>query len=169
MYLHFIFHWREDRKVFPFQTPDLSLMKKIKVLYFPSLWPGSSIDQARGRTPSSNASSCISGTFPVETNWGNFTTPELKGFQSNISRFPYDFNLRSSMIDQPASYVRGSSQPSRNVESFLPDFTESMSQATCISISSPHSFDRDRFRSRSEGSLAIFWWSDGWIHIQINK
>ncbi|KAL7587550.1 hypothetical protein Lser_V15G41005 [Lactuca serriola] len=90
----------------------------------------------------------ISGISPVKTTRGNSASPKIRAWQANIPGFSTEAppNLRTSLADRPASYVRGSSPASRSSR-------QSMSP-TPRSISSSHSHDRDRFSPRSKGSIA---------------
>ncbi|KAK1365659.1 ATP-dependent DNA helicase Q-like 5-like [Heracleum sosnowskyi] len=99
----------------------------------------------------------IRGISPVKSNRGNSASPKVRAWQSNIPGFPSEAppNLRTSLADRPASYVRGSSPASRNGREFpSKSGRQSMSPTTTRSIGSSHSHDRDRFSSRSKGSLA---------------
>ncbi|XP_071690927.1 uncharacterized protein [Rutidosis leptorrhynchoides] len=80
---------------------------------------------------------------------GNSVSPKVKAWQVNIPGFSTEVppNLRTSLADRPASYVRGSSPASRNGR-------HSMSPIGSRSISSSHSQDRDRFSAYSKGSIA---------------
>ncbi|KAL8121350.1 uncharacterized protein LOC141659032 [Apium graveolens] len=105
----------------------------------------------------SNAASGIRGISPVKSNRGNSASPKVRAWQSNIPGFPSEAppNLRTSLADRPASYVRGSSPASRNGREFpSKSGRQSMSPTTTRSIGSSHSHDRDRFSSRSKGSIA---------------
>lgn len=90
----------------------------------------------------------VRGTSPIRTSRGNSASPKIRGWQSNIPGFSLEAppNLRTSLSDRPASYVRGSS-PSKFSR-------QSMSPTASRSISSSHSHDRDRFSSHSKGSFA---------------
>lgn len=67
----------------------------------------------RIRTGSSSPafSSGIRRTSPVKTSHGNSASPKIRTWQTNIPGFSSEapLNLRTSLADQPASYVRGSS------------------------------------------------------------
>ncbi|CAA0833147.1 Unknown protein [Striga hermonthica] len=56
------------------------------------------------------------GTSPVKTSRGNSASPKIKAWQSSIPGFSSEVppNLRTSLADRPASYVRGSSPASGN-------------------------------------------------------
>ena len=56
-------------------------------------------------------SSGVRGTSPVKTNRGNSASPKIRAWQTNIPGFSSEAppNLRTSLADRPASYVRGSS------------------------------------------------------------
>nr|XP_043634259.1 cell wall protein RBR3-like [Erigeron canadensis] len=80
---------------------------------------------------------------------GNSVSPKIRAWQANIPGFSTEAppNLRTSLADRPASYVRGSSPASRNRR-------QSMSPVASRSIGSFHSHDRDRSSSYSKGSIA---------------
>jgi len=64
-------------------------------------------------------------------------------------------NLRTSLGDRPASYVRGSSPASRNGRDAVSTRSrKSVSPSASRSVSSSHSHERDRFSSQSKGSVA---------------
>ncbi|ESR51345.1 hypothetical protein CICLE_v10030548mg [Citrus x clementina] len=99
----------------------------------------------------------VRGTSPIRTSRGNSASPKIRGWQSNIPGFTLEAppNLRTSLSDRPASYVRGSSPASRNGKDSTSKFSrQSMSPTASRSISSSHSHDRDRFSSHSKGSFA---------------
>ncbi|KAF3944810.1 hypothetical protein ACB098_03G125500 [Castanea mollissima] len=103
------------------------------------------------------ASPGIRGTSPIKTSRGNSASPKIRAWQANIPGFSSDAppNLRTSLADRPASYVRGSSPASRNGRESTSKFNrQSMSPTAPRSISSSHSHDRDRFSSHSKGSVA---------------
>lgn len=56
------------------------------------------------------------GSSPVKASRGNSASPKLQAWPSNLPGFSTDAppNLRTSLGDRPASYVRGSSPASRN-------------------------------------------------------
>ncbi|XP_050205258.1 uncharacterized protein LOC126655232 [Mercurialis annua] len=97
------------------------------------------------------------GVSPVRTSRGNSASPKISAWQSNIPGFPSEVppNLRTSLADRPASYVRGSSPASRNGKESASKFgRQSMSPTATRSVSSSHSQDRDRVSSHSRGSVA---------------
>ncbi|PIA33655.1 hypothetical protein AQUCO_04000016v1 [Aquilegia coerulea] len=131
------------------------------------------------------ASSGRTGVSPVKTSRGNSASPKLRAWQSNIPGFSTDAppNLRTSLADRPASYVRGSSPASRNGRGLSPASSngrglspvssnarglspasrngrdssskrQSMSPTASRSASSSCSHDRDQFSSQSKGSMA---------------
>ncbi|KAJ0037562.1 hypothetical protein Pint_23666 [Pistacia integerrima] len=103
------------------------------------------------------ASSGVRGTSPIRTSRGNSASPKIRAWQSNIPGFSLEAppNLRTSLVDRPASYVRGSSPASRNGRDSASKFgRQSMSPTASRSASSSHSHDRDRFSSHSKGSVA---------------
>ncbi|KAK3223576.1 hypothetical protein Dsin_010601 [Dipteronia sinensis] len=102
-------------------------------------------------------SSSVRGTSPIRTSRGNSSSPKIRAWQSNIPGFSLEAppNLRTSLADRPASYVRGSSPASRNGRDSTPKYgRQSMSPTTSRSVSSSHSHDRDRFSSHSKASVA---------------
>ncbi|XP_061360789.1 uncharacterized protein LOC133304747 [Gastrolobium bilobum] len=97
-------------------------------------------------------SSGIRGTSPIKTNRGNSTSPKIRAWQTNIPGLTSEAppNLRTSLADRPASYVRGSSPASRNGrDSTSKVGRQSMSPTASRRSSSFHSHDRDQF---SKGS-----------------
>ncbi|XP_043704634.1 mucin-12-like [Telopea speciosissima] len=97
------------------------------------------------------------GTSPIKTSRGNSASPKIRAWQSTIPGFSSDAppNLRTSLADRPASYVRGSSPASRNGKDTSSNFRrQSMSPTASRSGSSSFGNDRDRFSSRSKGSVA---------------
>ncbi|ESQ34076.1 hypothetical protein EUTSA_v10006616mg [Eutrema salsugineum] len=105
----------------------------------------------------SMASSAARGTSPVSSSRGNSASPKIKVWQSNIPGFSLDAppNLRTSLGDRPASYVRGSSPASRNGRDAASTRSrQSVSPSASRSVSSSHSHERDRFSSHSKGSVA---------------
>ncbi|KAI7979593.1 hypothetical protein LOK49_Contig296G00005 [Camellia lanceoleosa] len=102
------------------------------------------------------SSSGIRGTSPVNKSRGNSASPKIRAWQTNIPGFSLDAppNLRTSLADRPASYVRGSSPASRNGRDSSSRGRQSMSPTASRSVSSSHSHDRDRFSSKSKGSVA---------------
>ncbi|KAF5939882.1 hypothetical protein HYC85_021049 [Camellia sinensis] len=102
------------------------------------------------------SSSGIRGTSPVNKSRGNSASPKIRAWQTNIPGFSLDAppNLRTSLADRPASYVRGSSPASRNGRDSSSTGRQSMSPTASRSVSSSHSHDRDRFSSKSKGSVA---------------
>ncbi|KAF3610935.1 hypothetical protein DY000_02047165 [Brassica cretica] len=105
------------------------------------------------------ASPALRGTSPVRTSSrGNSASPKVKVWQSNIPGFSLDAppNLRTSLGDRPASYVRGSSPASRNGRDAAASTRsrQSVSPSASRSVSSSHSHERDRLSSHSKGSVA---------------
>lgn len=102
-------------------------------------------------------SSGVRGTSPVKTNRGNSASPKIRAWQTNIPGFSSEAppNLRTSLADRPAHYVRGSSPTSRNGRDASSKISrQSMSPTASRSSSSFHSHDRDQLRSHSKGSIA---------------
>ncbi|PQP91954.1 uncharacterized protein Pyn_29118 [Prunus yedoensis var. nudiflora] len=103
------------------------------------------------------ASPGIRGTSPVKTSRGNSASPKIRAWQTNIPGFSSDAppNLRTSLADRPATYVRGSSPASRNGRDHSSNYRrQSMSPTASRSVSSSHSHDRDPFSSHSKCSIA---------------
>ncbi|KAF8378136.1 hypothetical protein HHK36_029473 [Tetracentron sinense] len=122
----------------------------------PSTPPNNSSTYApRSSTPTPRRMSTgSSGT--LKTNRGNSASPKIRAWQSNFPGFSSDAppNLRTSLADRPASYVRGSSPASRNGRDSSSKFgRQSMSPTASRSASSSYSHDRDRFSSHSKGSV----------------
>ncbi|XP_050373185.1 uncharacterized protein LOC126790868 [Argentina anserina] len=99
------------------------------------------------------------GTSPVTASRGNSASPKIKAWQTNIPGFSSDAppNLRTSLADRPATYVRGSSPASRSGRGSSPASgyrRQSMSPTASRIVSSSHSHDRDPFSSQGKGSIA---------------
>ncbi|KAI9080876.1 hypothetical protein K1719_037185 [Acacia pycnantha] len=122
--------------------------------------PRSSTPTPRRMSTGSNGpvvSSGIRGTSPVKTSRGNSASPKIRAWQTNIPGFSSEAppNLRTSLANRPASYVRGSSPASRNGKDSTARYSrQSMSPTASRSSSSFQSHDRDQFSSRSKGSIA---------------
>ncbi|XP_010538147.1 PREDICTED: uncharacterized protein LOC104812594 [Tarenaya hassleriana] len=126
----------------------------------------SSRPASRSSTPNSRrlstwsntmASTALRGTSPSRSSHGSSSSPKIKAWQSNIPEFSLDAppNLRTSLADRPASYVRGSSPASRiGRDSSSRHNRQSVSPIASRSVSSSHSHERDRFSSHSKGSVA---------------
>ncbi|KAI8526893.1 hypothetical protein RHMOL_Rhmol12G0034300 [Rhododendron molle] len=133
-----------------------------------------SSSRARGTSPlpTSRGTSPLPtsrGTSPVPTSRGNSASPKISAWQTNIPGFSSEAppNLRTSLADRPASYVRGSSPASRNGrdlssrssrQSMSPTPSRSSGRQsmspTPRSISSSHSHDRDVMSSHGKVSVA---------------
>ncbi|CAN1137290.1 hypothetical protein LINPERHAP2_LOCUS9962 [Linum perenne] len=119
----------------------------------PSTPPSKALPSApRSSTPTPRRVSTGSGqrgVSPVRSTSGSSVSPKVKAWQSTIPGFSSEAppNLRTSLGDRPATYVRGSSPASRNGR-------QSMSPVATRSVSSSHSQDRDRISSYSKGSVA---------------
>ncbi|CAI9093260.1 OLC1v1028723C1 [Oldenlandia corymbosa var. corymbosa] len=96
----------------------------------------------------------VRGNSPIKVNRGSSPSPKIKAWQTNIPGFPSEAppNLRTSLGDRPASYVRGSSPASSRNGS--KSGRQSMSPTASRSVCSSYSHDRDRFSSHSKGSVA---------------
>ncbi|KAK9750954.1 hypothetical protein RND81_02G232200 [Saponaria officinalis] len=108
---------------------------------------------ARSLTPTSRRSTVGS---PVRMSRGNSASPKVRAWQSNIPGFSLEAppNLRTSLADRPASYVRGSSPASRTSRDSSSKFgRQSMSPTPSRSIGSSHSQDRDKLSSHSRSSV----------------
>ncbi|KAI4343366.1 hypothetical protein L6164_010724 [Bauhinia variegata] len=113
--------------------------------------------QPRGRPLSAtNSSPTKSGNFPIKTTRGNSASPKIRAWQTNIPGFSSEAppNLRTSLADRPASYVRGSSPASRNGRDSTSKFSRQSMSPTASRSSSSFSHDRDQLSSRSKGSVA---------------
>ncbi|KAL8269117.1 hypothetical protein R6Q59_002915 [Mikania micrantha] len=99
----------------------------------PSRKPVTPVLRASSPTPR-RLSSGSNGTTSSRGSRGNSPSPKVKAWQSTIPGFSTEVppNLRTSLADRPASYVRGSSLASRNSR-------QSMSPTASRSISSSHS------------------------------
>lgn len=99
------------------------------------------------------ASSGMRGTSPAKTSRGNSASPKIRAWQSNIPGFSSDAppNLRTSLADRPASYVRGSSPASRNDRD---SSSKVRRQSMSPTASRSSSYSHDRFSSHSKGSVA---------------
>ncbi|XP_021746712.1 mucin-12-like isoform X2 [Chenopodium quinoa] len=97
------------------------------------------------------AASGARGSSPVSKSRGNSASPKIRAWQSNIPGFSLEAppNLRTSLADRPASYVRGSSPASKSSRG-----RQSRSPTASRSIGSSHSQERDRLSSHSKGSMA---------------
>ncbi|KAK9074623.1 hypothetical protein SSX86_007221 [Deinandra increscens subsp. villosa] len=92
------------------------------------------VPQASTPTPRRLSTGSNNSTPSSRGSRGNSTSPKVKAWQSTIPGFSSEVppNLRTSLADRPASYVRGSSPASRNSR-------QSMSPTASRSISSSHS------------------------------
>lgn len=141
----------------PSSAPQTSPIRQATPTRRPSPSPSKSSTPARrSSTPTPQRTSTGGrGTSPIRTNRGNSTSPKIRAWQANIPGFSLDAppNLRTSLADRPASYVRGSSPASRNGKDARFG-RKSMSPTASRSASSSHSHDRDQFSSYSKGSVA---------------
>ncbi|KAK4764657.1 hypothetical protein SAY86_025747 [Trapa natans] len=99
----------------------------------------------------------VRGMSPQKATRGSSASPKIKAWQANIPGFSCDVppNLRTSLADRPASYVRGSSPASRNGrDSSLKVNRKSMSPTATRSVSSTYSHERDSFSPHGKGSVA---------------
>ncbi|KAL0372300.1 UNVERIFIED_CONTAM: Pentatricopeptide repeat-containing protein [Sesamum calycinum] len=99
------------------------------------------------------APSRVRGTSPVKTSRGNSASPKIRAWQSDIPGFSSEAppNLRTSLADRPASYVRGSSPASRKSSRYG---RKSMSPTASRCVSSSHSHEGDPFSFHRKGSVA---------------
>ncbi|KAK9008294.1 hypothetical protein V6N11_075194 [Hibiscus sabdariffa] len=141
----------------PSSAPQSSPIRQPTPTQRPSPSPSKSSTPARrSSTPTPPRTSTGGrGTSPIRTNRGNSASPKIRAWQSNIPGFSLDAppNLRTSLADRPASYVRGSSPASRNGRDARFG-RKSMSPTASRSVSSSHSHDRDQLSSYSKGSIA---------------
>ncbi|KAJ4960528.1 hypothetical protein NE237_020438 [Protea cynaroides] len=99
------------------------------------------------------------GTSPVKASCGNSASPKIGSWQLTIPGFTSDAlpNLRTSLADRPASYVRGSSPASRNGKDAPSKVRrQPISPITSRSGSSSFGCDQDLFSSQSKGSVTSF-------------
>ncbi|XP_039008943.1 uncharacterized protein LOC120137206 isoform X1 [Hibiscus syriacus] len=141
----------------PSSAPQSSPIRQPTPTRRPSPSPSrSSTPAQRSSTPTPQITSTgRRGASPVRTSRGNSTSPKTRAWQSNIPGFSLDAppNLRTSLGDRPASYVRGSSPASRNGREARFG-RKSMSPTASRSVSSSYSHDRDQLSSYSRGSVA---------------
>ncbi|KAK8605465.1 hypothetical protein V6N13_102243 [Hibiscus sabdariffa] len=141
----------------PSSAPQSSPIRQSTPTRRPSPSPSKSSTPApRSSTPTPQRTSTGGrGTSPMRTSRGNSASPKIRAWQSNIPGFSLDAppNLRTSLGDRPASYVRGSSPASRNGRDARFG-RKSMSPTASRSVSSSHSHDRDQLSSYSRGSVA---------------
>ncbi|KAL8520126.1 hypothetical protein ACS0TY_010886 [Phlomoides rotata] len=99
------------------------------------------------------ATSRVRGASPIKTSMGNSASPKIRAWQSNMPVFSLEAppNLRTTLADRPASYVRGSSPASGSGSR---SGRQSMSPTASRSVNSSHSRERDQFSSHSKGSVA---------------
>lgn len=125
----------------------------------PSTTPPRTSSSPPRRDSASSSTSVVTsglrGASPVRTSRGNSALPKIRAWQSNIPGFSLVAppNLRTSLADRPASYIRGSSPASRASNSSSKVRRQSTSPTASRSISSSHSQDRDRLSSHSKGSV----------------
>ncbi|KAE8719585.1 ATP-dependent DNA helicase Q-like 5-like [Hibiscus syriacus] len=141
----------------PSSAPQSSPIRQCSPTRRPSPSPSRcSTPSQRSSTPTPQRTSTgRRGASPIRTSSGNSTSPKIRAWQSNIPGFSLDAppNLRTSLGDRPASYVRGSSPASRNGREARFG-RKSMSPTASRSVSSSHSHDRDQLSSYSRGSIA---------------
>ncbi|KAJ4879853.1 hypothetical protein Rs2_36907 [Raphanus sativus] len=118
----------------------------------PGKQPSGPVSSSRSSTPTSRRMSTGSaappagrGPSPVRSSRGSSASPKTKVWQSNIPGFSLDApppNLRTSLGDRPASYVRGSSPASRNGRDVSSTRSrQSVSPSASRSVSSSHSHE----------------------------
>ncbi|XP_074568976.1 uncharacterized protein LOC141825493 [Curcuma longa] len=94
---------------------------------------------------------------PVKANRGNSASPKLRGWQSNLPGFSTDVppNLRTSLTDQSATRVRGSSPISDNGRGSVSKYgRRSMSPSSSRSTISPRNSEGNKFSSISKPSAS---------------
>lgn len=122
--------------------------------------PSQSAPRSSTPTPRRLSTSCIEGSrgpSPGKTSRGNSASPKIRAWQSNISGFSLEAppNLRTSLADRPASFVRGSSPASCNgQDSSTRSSRQSLSPTASKSVSSSHSHIRDPLSSHTKRSVA---------------
>ncbi|XP_074565189.1 uncharacterized protein LOC141821737 [Curcuma longa] len=95
------------------------------------------------------------GMSPAKVNRGNSASPKLRGWQSNLPGFSNDVppNLRTSLTDQSATRVRGSSPVSGNRRAPVSKYgRQSLSPSSSRSTISPRNSEGDEFSSISKPS-----------------
>ncbi|KAM7487178.1 hypothetical protein LguiB_024662 [Lonicera macranthoides] len=140
-------------------TPSLRPATPTRKPSPPPSKPSTPVTRSSTPTPRrlSTGSNGVRGVSPIKTGRGNSASPKIRAWQSNIPGFSSEAppNLRTSLADRPASYVRGTSPASRNGrESSSKSGRQSMSPTASRSINSSYSHDRDQFSSHSKGSMA---------------
>ncbi|KAK1377352.1 Cardiomyopathy-associated protein [Heracleum sosnowskyi] len=122
--------------------------------------PSQSAPRSSTPTPRRSSTSCIEGSrgpSPVKTSRGNSASPKMRAWQSNIPGFSLEAppNLRTSLADRPASFVRGSSPASCNgQDSSTRSSRQSLSPTASKSVSSSHSHIQDPLSSHRICSVA---------------
>ncbi|KAF3793704.1 hypothetical protein EJ110_NYTH03515 [Nymphaea thermarum] len=150
----------------PSSAPNSSFIRPSTPSRRPSTPPGKPSNQApRASTPTSRrmstgssgypSSSGRRGPSPVNTNRGSSSSPKLSAWQSSLPGFSSDAppNLRTSLGDRPASYVRGSSPASRNGRDTSGHRRQSPSPTVSRSSSSLHHQYHDQFSSHIKSSV----------------
>ncbi|XP_042432131.1 uncharacterized protein LOC122018780 [Zingiber officinale] len=97
------------------------------------------------------------GMSPVKANRGNSASPKLRGWPSNLPGFSTDVppNLRTSLTDQSATRVRGSSPISGNGRGSMSKYgRQSMSPSSSRSTISPRNSEGDKFSYISKPSAS---------------
>ncbi|KAK4785418.1 hypothetical protein SAY86_002107 [Trapa natans] len=99
----------------------------------------------------------VRGVSPQRVSRGKSPSPKIKAQQVNIPGFSCDVppNLRTSLFDRPASYMRGSSPDSKNgQDSSSRVRRQSMSPTGTRSAISSYRHEQDWLSSRGQGSIA---------------
>ncbi|XP_052205658.1 uncharacterized protein LOC127810306 isoform X2 [Diospyros lotus] len=100
------------------------------------------------------SSSGARGTSPLNKSRGNSASPKVRSWQTNLPGYSSDasVNLRISLADRPASYLRDPSPVSRTRrDSSYKSGRQSMPPTASRSVSSSHS--QDLLSSHSKGSV----------------
>ncbi|XP_031475822.1 uncharacterized protein LOC116247704 isoform X1 [Nymphaea colorata] len=146
----------------PSSAPNSSFIRPSTSPRRPSTPPSMHHSQTeRSSTPtarrvSTGSSGYKRGLSPVKANRGNSASPKLSAWPSNLPGFSSDAppNLRTSLSDRAASYVRGASPASRNGRDIAnKNRRQSTSPVVSRSASSQHSDDHDHTSSYSKGSV----------------
>ncbi|CAN6449201.1 unnamed protein product [Victoria cruziana] len=153
----------------PSSAPNSSFIRSSTPSRRPSTPPGKPSNiTPRASTPTARrmstgssgypSSSARRGPSPVKANRGSSSSPKLSAWQSSLPGFSSDAppNLRTSLRDRPATYVRGSSPASRNGRDTSGHRRQSPSPTVSRSSSSPHRQHHDHFSSHIKSSVSSF-------------
>lgn len=128
----------------------------------PSTLPSrkSSTPPSKLSTPSSmTATPKLRGNSPIKGSRGSSSSPKLQRPQPNTTDFALDAppNLRTSLLNSPSSYSRGSSPASRNgKQPYSKHGRQSISPTISRSVSSSHSHDLKRNSTHNKVSAVSY-------------